>query len=69
MSRHYKEIKNGKGTSLLISDDSYITVGPKETDIMLRGSGKVFAFDHWNDFIASIDPNKAVYFHEDVTVN
>lgn len=68
MSRHYKTIKNGKGTILVIRDEtedraanSYISIGPNGTDIMIRGAGTVLAFDRWEDLISAIDASKAVY--------
>lgn len=65
MSRHYKSVKNGNGTELTISDGAYLMVGPNGTDIMLRGAGKVVAFDKWEDFVGAIDTKKATYFKDD----
>lgn len=62
MSRHYNEVKNGKGTNLIIGQGKYISVGPEGTDVTIRGNGKVVAFDKWEDLIESIDIGKTAYF-------
>lgn len=65
MSRPYKEIKNGRGTNLIIADGSYISVGPNGNDVTVRGAGKVMAFNTWEKFISSINKDKAIYASED----
>lgn len=69
MSRHYKPINNGYGTELTIKtgtdDSAYISIGKDGTDIMLRGDGKVIAFDNWSDLINAIDVSKATYHIDD----
>lgn len=65
MSRHYKDVNNGKGTNLTIAAGKYISVGSGGTDITIRGNGKVLAFDNWNNFINAIDMTKAVYYCDD----
>lgn len=65
MSQHYKEVKNGKGTNLTISEDCYISVGANGQNIMLRGQGKVLCFSSWNEFIDSINTSKATYYTKD----
>lgn len=65
MSRHYKEISNNSGTNLTIGPGAYLSVGKDGTDIMVRGNGKVFAFDTWQDLIDSIDETKPVYCKRD----
>lgn len=67
MSSHYKEVKNGKGTNLTISEGRYITVGTNGRDIMLRGDGKVLGFDSWDELINAIDTSKASYFLKEET--
>lgn len=60
MSSRNKEIRNGRGTDLIIDDDSYIRVGKRGEDIAIRGNGKVFFFDKWADLISTIEqsPNQ-----------
>lgn len=69
MSSHYKSINNGHGTELTIksnvNDSAYISIGPNGTDIMLRGKGKVIAFDNWSNLIDAIDISKASYYADD----
>lgn len=55
MSSHYKEVKNGKGTILMIEPDKYISIGSKGSDVTIRGKGRVIAFDNWDDLIDAID--------------
>lgn len=62
MSRHYKNVKNGLGTDLIISDDKYISVGKDGADVTIRGNGIVAAFDTWEEFVNSIELSKATYF-------
>lgn len=72
MSSHYKEIKVGKGTTLVVREkgnefcSAYISIGSNGKDIKLRGNGKVIAFDDWDDLIAAIDENKAAYVKKDM---
>lgn len=61
MSRHYKEVKNGRGTTLTIGPDAYLSVGYSGEDVMIRGDGKVVAFDSWKDFVNAIDSEKSTY--------
>lgn len=61
MSRHYKEIKNGRGTYLDIDNETYISIGKNGEDVMFRADGKVYGFDHINDLINAIDSEKAAY--------
>lgn len=61
MSSHYKEIKNGNGTNLIIDDETYISIGKNGEDIMFRADGKVYGFNHINDLIDAIDGEKAIY--------
>lgn len=74
MSRHFREILNGNDTTLNIkpceevshiSESSYISVGPGGTDVMVRGSGKVLAFDTWEQLVNAIDIKQAAYACED----
>ena len=60
-----KEIKNGNGTILMISEDSYISVDKNGKNIMLRAHGKVLAFDSFDDLVDAIDINKATYVNCD----
>lgn len=55
MSRHNKEVRNGRGTDLIIDNDSYIRVGKNGGDIAIRGNGKVFFFNKWADLISAIE--------------
>lgn len=66
MGRHYKDVKNGRGTDLTVGPGKYISVGPGGTDITIRGNGIVVAFDKWEDLIESIDVGKAAYSYRDV---
>lgn len=61
MSRHYKDVKNGRGTNLTVDPGKYISVGPGGTDVTIRGNGKVLAFDNWNDLVDAIDQKKSTY--------
>ncbi len=65
MGRHYKDVKNGRGTDLNIGPGKYISVGPGGTDITVRGNGKVLAFDNWKDFVDAIDQEKSAYHSSD----
>lgn len=65
MSGYYKEIANGRGTNLTIADGSYISVGPNGNNVTVRGAGKVMAFDTWEQFISSINKDKAAYVSDD----
>lgn len=65
LSRHYKEVKNGKGTNLTISEEKYLSVGKNGEDVTIRGNGKVIAFNNWFDFVEAIDVGKASYFRRD----
>lgn len=65
MSRHFKEVKNGNGTVLTIGPVKYISIGPKGSDVTIRGNGKVVAFDKWDDLIDAIDIEKAAYVCSD----
>ncbi|MCM1500524.1 MAG: hypothetical protein NC124_18840, partial [Clostridium sp.] len=58
-------VKNGRGTELTIGDGKYISVGLDGTDVTIRGSGKVLAFDNWDDLVGAINEEKAVYHKED----
>lgn len=64
MSRHYKNVKNGLGTDLIISESKYISIGKDGTDVTIRGDGIVVAFDTWEQFLHSIDSSKASYFND-----
>ncbi len=61
MSSRNKEIKNGRGTTLIIGPESYLSVGPGGTDVMIRGNGKALAFDNWEDLIDAVDTGKHAY--------
>lgn len=65
MTAKYKEIKNGNGTNLTISEEKYISIGRYGKDITIRGNGKVIYFTTWNDFISAIDVSKAIYANDD----
>lgn len=69
MGSHYKDVKNGKGTDLIIGRGKYISVGPGGTDVTVRGNGKVLAFDSWSDFIDAIDAGKSAYHSCDYPEN
>lgn len=56
-----KEIRNGRGTCLAITDDSYIRVGKDGKNVMIRSNEKVFGFDTLNHLVAALDEKKAAY--------
>ena len=58
MGRNYKTVRNGKGTELMIGEGKYISTGAEGTDIIIRGDGKVLAFDGWNDLVWSMPSMK-----------
>lgn len=67
---NYKEIRNGKGTTLVISDEeykeAYISVGPNGDNVMIRGEGTVIAFPTWKDLISALEHSpKASYVSHD----
>ncbi len=64
-SKYYKNVKNGRGTNLAIDAQSYLSVGPNGANIMIRGAGKVIAFECWEDLIGAIDTRKAAYHNCD----
>lgn len=68
MSSHYKEVKNGNGTELIISEEEYISAGRKGEDVMIRGNGKVMAFKDWSSLIDAMDSGKADYRLDDKEV-
>lgn len=65
MGRDYKNIRNGKGTDLIIDNDKYISVGRCGENVTVRGNGLVIAFNGWSDFMAAIDVGKAAYYSYD----
>ena len=65
MGRDYKNIRNGKGTDLIIDNDKYISVGRCGENVTVRGNGLDIAFNGWFDFMAAIDVGKAVYYSYD----
>lgn len=58
MSSHHKEIKVGRGTDLHVSGDSYISIGEGGENISIRGAGRVFCFDTWDELIDVIARGK-----------
>ena len=54
MGRNYKTVRNGKSTELIVK----ISTGAEGTDIIIRGDGKVLAFDGWNDLVWSMPSMK-----------
>lgn len=61
MSAHYKEIKNGKGTDLIIGEREYISIGRKGEDVVIGNKNWHIAFDSFDDFVNAIDVSKARY--------
>ena len=49
-----KEIRNGRGTCLAITDDSYIRVGKDGKDVMIRENGRVFGFDTFDHLVVAL---------------
>lgn len=64
MSRNYKVVKNGNGTQLNISEESYISIGKNGNDIMIGCNGKCIAFDDFEKMFAAFDTKKASYYQE-----
>lgn len=67
MAAKYKEIKNGNGTNLTISEGRYITIGKDGKDVTIRGNDKVIYFTTWDDLVNAIDVSKAIYANDDKT--
>lgn len=67
MSGHYRELKNGRGTDLTISEGRYLSVGKNGNDVTIRGNGRVIAFDKWDDLVDAIDITKSVWARDDNT--
>ena len=65
MSTNYKEIKNGRGTTLMIDESTYISVGHDGCDVMLRVSGQVSGFDSLEHLASSICKGRASYYFAD----
>lgn len=69
MSRKSKQIViKRKGVDVFIGspeDADYVSIGPNGTDIMIRGNGRVLAFNSWKDLVAAISPENAVYYSEE----
>ena len=61
MATHYKEIKNGNGTVVVINDNAYLKIGKNGIDIMLRANNKVYAFNSFEELVNAIDGEKAIY--------
>lgn len=61
VSRKYKEIKNGNGTTVQINQNDYISIGRSGEDIMLRCKEKVLAFQTWEQFVNVVDSSKCSY--------
>lgn len=65
MSRHYKEIKNGDGTSLAIdADNRYISIGKNGEDIMIGCNGKCIAFDSFEQMFNALSISKSTYYKD-----
>lgn len=62
MGKNFKEVKNGNGTQLNISDETYISVGKNGTDIMIGHNGTCIAFDDIEQMLAAFDLKKASYY-------
>lgn len=60
MSRKYKEIGNGNGTTVQINQNDYISIGRGGEDIMLRCKDKVLAFHTWEEFVDAVDQAKCI---------
>lgn len=58
VSRNYKEIRNGNGTTVQINQNDYISIGRGGEHIMLRCKDKVLAFSSWEQFIDAVDQSK-----------
>lgn len=61
LGRKYKEIKNGRGTTLQINQNDYISIGRGGEDVMLRCKDKVLVFQTWERFVGAVDPSKYSY--------
>ena len=61
MSRHYKEIKNGDGTDIIIDPEKYISIGKNGEDIMIGCNGKVISFDTFEKMVNAMDVAKSAY--------
>ena len=58
MSSHHKEIRVGRGIDLYVFDDSYISIEENGKNISIRGAGRVFYFDTWDELIDVIARGK-----------
>lgn len=65
MSRHYKPIKNGRGTELIITENDYISIGKDGTDIMMRCGRELLAFNSFEDMVNAINKEKCICYHKD----
>ena len=65
MSANHKNVMLGKGATLYIGPGKYISARRGGTDVVIRGNGKVIAFDTWEDLIEAIDTDKSSYYKED----
>lgn len=61
LSRNYKEIKNGNGTTVQINQNDYISIGRGGESIMLRCKGRGLAFPTWEQFVDAVDQSKCSY--------
>ncbi|MEY8356743.1 hypothetical protein AALB39_25800 [Lachnospiraceae bacterium 54-53] len=61
LGRKYKEIKSGRGTTLQINENDYISIGRCGEDVMLRCKDKVLAFQTWEQFVGEVEPSKCSY--------
>lgn len=67
MLGQHRELKNGRGTDLTISEGQYLSVGKNGKDVTIRGNGRVIAFDKWDDLVDAIDITKSVWARDDNT--
>jgi rubrerythrin len=58
VSRNYKEIRNGNGTTVQINQDDYISIGRSGEHIIPHCKYKVLVFSTWEQFIAAVDQSK-----------
>lgn len=57
-----KEIPNGDGTDLIISEDKYISIGKDGANIVIKNGSKMIWFDGedgFDRFVDAIDTGKA----------